>query len=224
VLHNARLYAAQEESRLMLESVMDTIPQYIFWKDTNSVYLGCNKNYARVVGLNSPEDIVGKTDFDLFWKQQDADYFRKNDMKVIDTDTPEFHMIETQRTAQGGIMWRDVNKVPMHNNEGMVVGVLGTYEDITERKQIKEDRERLITAVEHAAEGIMITDDKGVIQYVNPSFETLTGYTAEEVIGCRTDILKSGRHDDAFGSDCGRDQKRFGSCDQYGDTTQLVVH
>jgi len=198
VLHNARLYAAQEESRLMLESVMDTIPQYIFWKDTNSVYLGCNKNYARVVGLNSPEDIVGKTDFDLFWKQQDADYFRKNDMKVIDTDTPEFHMIETQRTAQGGIMWRDVNKVPMHNNEGMVVGVLGTYEDITERKQIKEDRERLITAVEHAAEGIMITDDKGVIQYVNPSFETLTGYTAEEVIGCRTDILKSGRHDDAF--------------------------
>lgn len=198
VLHNARLYAAQEESRIMLETVMDTIPHYIFWKDVNSVYLGCNRNYARLARLKHPDDIVGKTDYDLCWSKQDADYFRKDDQRVIESDTPEFHMIETQTTGTGDILWRDVSKVPMHDKEGNVIGVLGTYEDITERKQIKEDRERLITAVEHAAEGIMITDSKANIQYVNPAFEQITGYTADDVVGKKTSVLKSGRHGKAF--------------------------
>jgi PAS domain S-box-containing protein len=198
VLHNARLYAAQEESRIMLETVMDTIPHYIFWKDVNSVYLGCNRNYARLAGLEHPDDIIGKTDYDLFWSEQDAHYFRKDDRRVIDADTPEFHMIETMTTDEGGIMWRDVSKVPMHDKEGNVIGVLGTYEDITERKQIKEDRERLITAVEHAAEGIMITDSKANIQYVNPAFEQITGYSADEVVGKKASILKSGRQGKTF--------------------------
>jgi len=57
------------ESQQMLQLVMDNIPQFIFWKDGNSVYLGCNRNFAQVAGVGSPENIVGKT-YDLPWKKR----------------------------------------------------------------------------------------------------------------------------------------------------------
>ena len=61
------------ESREMLRLVLTNIPQFIFWKDINSVYLGCNDNLARVAGVGSQEEIVGKTDYDLAWRKEEAD-------------------------------------------------------------------------------------------------------------------------------------------------------
>jgi len=70
--------------------------------------------------------------------------------------------------------------------------------DISERKQQEASYERLAKAVEHAAETIMITDPQGVILYVNPAFEKITGYTSKEAIGQNPRVLKSGKHDDGF--------------------------
>ena len=56
--------------------VIDNIPQFVFWKDTRSVYLGCNRNFARAAGVGEPENIVGKTDFDLAWRREEAEFFR----------------------------------------------------------------------------------------------------------------------------------------------------
>ena len=129
---------ALHESQQMLQLVMDNIPQLIFWKDRNSVYLGCNQNFARVAGVGRSENIVGKTDYDLPWKQEESDWFRKCDAHVMETNKPEYHIIESQLQADGKQSWIDTSKIPLHDAEGNVVGILGTYEDITERKQAED--------------------------------------------------------------------------------------
>ena len=122
------------ESRQMLQLVLDYIPQYVFWKDLDSVYLGCNRNFAKAAGVETPQELIGKTDYDLAWKKDEADSFREYDRRVMKFDTPELHIIESQRHADGKQAWLDTNKIPLHDGEGQVVGILGTYEDITERR------------------------------------------------------------------------------------------
>ncbi|MBD1936981.1 PAS domain S-box protein [Microcoleus sp. FACHB-68] len=139
---------ALQESKQMLQLVMDNIPQLIFWKDRNSVYLGCNRNFARAAGVSTPEEIVGKTDYDLAWKKEESDWFRECDARVMETDTPEFHIIETQRQADGKESWADTNKIPLHDSAGNVVGIIGTYEDVTLIKQAEEALQKVNQALE----------------------------------------------------------------------------
>ena len=78
-----------QESRSMLRLVLDTVPQSIFWKDLNSMYLGCNQVFADNVGIDSPEGIIGKTDFDLTWPKKEAEAYRADDEFVMSTNTPK---------------------------------------------------------------------------------------------------------------------------------------
>lgn len=119
----------------MLQLVINNIPQAIFWKNKNSVFLGCNRNLVRVLGMSCPEEIVGKTDYDLPCKKEEADFFRECDRRVMETDTPEYHIIEPILQADGKQAWLETNKIPLHDAEGNVVGILVTIEDITVRKQ-----------------------------------------------------------------------------------------
>jgi len=80
-------------------------------------------------------------------------------------------------------------------------GVQVLVRDISQRKRSEEVQRRLATAVEQAAEAIVITDDQGIIQYVNPACEKITGYTREETVGRNPNVLKSGQHDRAFYKD-----------------------
>jgi PAS domain S-box-containing protein len=134
----------------MLQIVMDNVPQSIFWKDRNSVYLGCNVNFAKNAGLAKPGDIVGKTDYDLAWKKEESDLYRECDKKVMDSDVPQYHIIEKQQQADGTQAWVDTSKIPMHDADGRVIGILGAYEDITERKQAEEEMKRLNHELEEA--------------------------------------------------------------------------
>jgi diguanylate cyclase (GGDEF)-like protein/PAS domain S-box-containing protein len=129
---------AMIEKEELLQLVLDNIPQYIFWKDRNSVYLGCNRNFAIIAGLKNPLEIVGKTDYDLPWKKEESDFFRECDARVMETDTPEYHIIEPLLQADGKQSWVNTNKIPLHDAQGNVVGILGTFEDITERQRVEE--------------------------------------------------------------------------------------
>ncbi|MEO1144857.1 MAG: ATP-binding protein [Cyanobacteria bacterium J06638_22] len=122
-------------SRQLLQLVMDTLPEAIFWKDHDLVYLGCNQNFAEDAGLSSPQEIVGKTDFDLPWKTEEAEFYRECDRRVMLTDQAEFGIIEPQLNAEGKQTWLETNKAPLHDSSGRVIGMLGTYLDITERRQ-----------------------------------------------------------------------------------------
>lgn len=148
ITERKRSEEAIRKSREMLRLVMDNIPQAVFWKDINSVYTGCNAVFARFAGVGTPENITGKTDYDLAWTKEEADSFRRDDRRVMDANTPIYHILEPQLQADGKHAWLDTNKIPMHDKEGNVVGILGTYEDITERKKYEMELERLKSQAE----------------------------------------------------------------------------
>lgn len=146
---NKDIRSAQDQRlREMLQLVIDNIPQHIFWKDRNSVYLGCNMNFAKDAGFDDPSGVVGKTDYDLAWKREEADAFIEYDRRVMEADSPILHIIEPQLQADGKEAWLDTNKIPLHDAEGNVVGMLGTFEDITERRLMEVERENARKALE----------------------------------------------------------------------------
>lgn len=185
VVEQERAEETVNKSREMLRLVMDNIPQAVFWKDLDSVYLGCNAVFARFAGVGDPANIIGKTDYDLAWSKEEADAFRRDDRRVMDMDTPIYHIIEPQHQAGGKKGWLDTNKIPMHDREGRVVGILGTYEDITERKRIEdalvdsEEKFRILSETSTAAI-FFHYGDKFI--YVNPATVKLTGYSKEELL------------------------------------------
>jgi len=117
----------------MFQLVIDNIPQYIFWKNKNFEYLGCNNKFAEIAGVSSPEKIIGKTDYDLSW-EIDTDYYREWDRRIMETDKAELHVIKRRYFSGKERLWLDINQIPLHDAEGNVVGLLGTYENITNRK------------------------------------------------------------------------------------------
>jgi PAS domain S-box-containing protein len=115
----------------------------VFWKDRNSVYLDCNYLFAANAGLSPPEEIIGMTDLDLPWKYAEAESYRADDRMVMETGIPKLNYEETQHTADGRVTWVRTSKIPLRNPEGDVIGVMGTFEDITERKQSEEELRKL---------------------------------------------------------------------------------
>ena len=182
-----RTEEALRESRQMLQLVMDNIPQAIFWKDRNFTYRGCNRKFARDAGVDSPDEIVGKTDYALAWRREETDFFRECDRRVMDSDVPEYHIIEPQLQADGREAWLDTNKVPLHDKDGSVVGILGTYEDITDRKlaeeKIRESEQKYRTLFDESRDAIYITSREGRFIDVNQSALDLFGYSRKEMLG-----------------------------------------
>jgi diguanylate cyclase (GGDEF)-like protein/PAS domain S-box-containing protein len=129
-----RISSAGVEAALdRLRQLLDEEPDYIFWKDVDSVYRGCNQRFAEAAGLASPAEIVGKTDFDLAWTNGEADFYREVDHRVMANDAPEYHIIESQLQADGRRVWIDTSKVPYYDATGRVAGLLGVYSDVTTR-------------------------------------------------------------------------------------------
>ncbi len=122
----------------MLQMVIESIPEYIFWKDINSDYLGCNKNYAKLLDLKNPDYMVGKNDNDLIGKKNSMNQFNKKEKLIMNMGKPEFHSLESWILKNEEQIWLDVNRIPLKDSTGKVVGILVTYEDITERKKAEE--------------------------------------------------------------------------------------
>ena len=127
------------QSRELLRLVLDTIPQAVFWKDRESRYLGCNRTFAGLAGLDDPARIVGLNDFDLPWQRQESEAYRADDRAVIASGQPRLHIIEPQLAADGVQRWVDTSKAPLRDATGRAFGVLGVYEDVSEKKRLEED-------------------------------------------------------------------------------------
>jgi PAS domain S-box-containing protein len=178
------------ESHKMLQRVINNIPQQVFWKDRDLNYLGANAVFARSGGLSNPEDIIGKSDFELAWKDS-AEAYRADDRTVIKSGIAKLNYEEEQKRPDGGFFWLRTSKLPLVDDAGKILGMLGIYEDITERKRAEESLRNLSRIVEQAPLSIVITNLSGAIEYVNPRFCSVTGYSQEEVRGKNPRILKS---------------------------------
>lgn len=185
-------------SQSMLKSIIDNIPQYIFWKDSKGYFLGCNNNFAKLIGVNDVDKIIGKNDNLLIKKE-------KADVAILDflancsysNQNPCYHSI-SQVERENQTLWFDANTIPLHNNKKEFIGYLGTFEDITERKQTEEKLKQAAKVLENSAEAICITDADSRVIVVNRAFSQITGYSESEILGKKTNILKSGKHDATF--------------------------
>ena len=135
------------ESKHLLEQVLDSIPEAIFWKDCNSVYQGCNRFFAEIAGVGNPKLIKGKTDFDLPWKEEEVNWFRQNDSNAIESKVP-LTIVKPQLQADGRQCWLEINTIPICDSQGKVTNVLGTLQDITERKEIEVTLQNLYEELE----------------------------------------------------------------------------
>ncbi len=142
-----RAEAALRESQQMLQLIMDTIPMSVFWKDKDSVYLGCNKTFIRECGLENLDQVVGKTPFDLFPPQMAPEIIER-DQTVISNNQPLFGFLQSHTRADGSIGWREINKIPLRNDDERAVGVLGVWRDVTEQNLAEERLKRTLEDME----------------------------------------------------------------------------
>jgi PAS domain S-box-containing protein len=126
--------SALAESRYLLRTIIDTAPVRIFWKDRDLRYLGCNPAFAEDAGMAHPDEVVGKDDHQLAWADQ-ADGFRARDREVMESGIPRLSLEDQGTTAEGKALWARLSVVPLKDRADETIGVLGIYEDITEKKQ-----------------------------------------------------------------------------------------
>ncbi|MES2150728.1 MAG: EAL domain-containing protein [Pseudomonadota bacterium] len=185
-----RVERALYNSEQMQRRLIDTLPHQIFWKDLEHRYAGCNKVFARAAGLASNDEVVGKLDQDFPWAHN-AKRIADEDLEIMRTGVPmmgfEDELIERDGTAHAFV----INKLPLHDQDGNIIGVLGTIEDVTAKKRAEQALRLQSSAVESSVNPIMITsiDAAGgnLVEYVNPAFSRVTGYAAHEILGrdCR---------------------------------------
>ena len=179
---------AARKQQALLQNILTHIPHAVFWKDCNSVYLGGNPNAAHDAGLASPEDLVGKTDHDLPFFREEADAYVASDHQVIAENRPVLQIEQTQRRPDGTQAVLSTSKVPLRDEMGKVIGILGIYTDITEQKQMEkalaESEARFQAFMDFSPVVSFIKDEGGRYIYGNRAWCLQFGKPREELLGC----------------------------------------
>ncbi len=188
ITERKRAEAALREQQQYLRLIIDNIPQLVFWKDTNLVFLGCNRNWAQSAGLPNPAAVVGKTDYDLLEDPQVAEQYRERDRQIIASNQAELHIVERKQRpdASGAPVWLESSRVPIYDTEGNAIGILGVLDDITARKLAEEairESEALLNATfNQAGVGITQSDRQGHYLRANQRYCDLVGYSEAELL------------------------------------------
>jgi two-component system cell cycle sensor histidine kinase/response regulator CckA len=178
-------------SNRLLQTIVNTAPCRIFFKDLDLRYMGCNDAFAKDAGLTCSDDLIGKDDYQLVWKDQ-ADFYRDDDRRVIDSGIPKLSYDEPQTTPEGNQIWLRTSKVPLRNEANEIIGVLGVYEDITERKRSADMlrlRESYLSAIIENQPGLLwLKDTEGRFLSVNTEFAKSCGLNSPEYLAGKTDF------------------------------------
>lgn len=172
---------ALKESERFLQMLIDNIPTCVFWKNTDSVIMGVNKAILNDNGLSDSDKLIGKTDYDFVDKDL-ADKIRMDDASVMQEDRRKIFQEERIKQADGSTQWRLTSKVPLKDVAGNVIGLLGTYDDITERKKEESALNLIRFSVAKATSCIVWLRRDGQVVDCNPAFCEMLQYTREELL------------------------------------------
>ncbi|MCE3238871.1 MAG: sensory box histidine kinase/response regulator [Gammaproteobacteria bacterium] len=132
--------------------IIEKVPEYIFWKDIHSIYQGCNENFAKLVGLSCPSQIIGKTDRDMPWGGYTDSLYLKEDRTIIETgrsvlrkEVPIKFGLDLQKK------YLSVSKVPLYNDEKKIIGILGIFIDVTCQRKYREKLKKPKEEAENAS-------------------------------------------------------------------------
>ena len=187
-----RVEEAVQRERILLRTLIDNLPDVVYVKDNDGRKTVSNRADYLNTGRASEAEVLGKTDFELFSKDI-AERGHVDDQAVLQTGEPVLNREEYFFDAQGAQRWLLTSKLPLRNARGEIIGLVGIGHDITNRKQAEERLRLLSRVVEQSPATIIITDPQGRIDYVNPKFTEISGYSLEEVRGRTPRLLKSGR-------------------------------
>ena len=135
--HQSKLEMQKKE----LQSILDSSRSYIFYKDKENRFLQVNKAYADILGM-SKDKLAGKSLFDIFPKEQAENYW-KDDKQVIRSAKPKLDIIEPMN-IKNGIRYLKTDKIPYHDDNGNIIGIIGFAVDITRHKQAEKELERIM--------------------------------------------------------------------------------
>jgi PAS domain S-box-containing protein len=182
---------ALREEQTLSATLMDNLPDAIYFKDAASRFLRVNHTHSHKFNLSEPAQLIGKSDADFF----SSEHARKalaDEQEIIRTGQPLLNIEEKEIWPDGTVTWALTTKLPLHDETGHVIGTCGISRNITERKRVEEKLRQLSLAVEQSPASIVITNPAGDIEYVNSKFVDITGYTLAEALGKNPRILKSG--------------------------------
>ena len=182
-IESRRLLEASEkalrQNRDMLAHILDSVPQAVFWKDRNGAYLGCNQVFAQSFH-SSPAEIAGKTEFDLVPSREEAEAYLADDREVMEKNLAKRHIVESLKRADGTRIWADSTKLPLVDANGAVYGVLGVYEDVSEKREVEEllrqQDERLRFALDTLGAGEWELDLDSSLARCSEQYARIFGY------------------------------------------------
>jgi PAS domain S-box-containing protein len=186
ITERKRAEEALRSSENKYRTLLENLPQKIFLKDRNSVYISCNENYAGDLKIKAPV-IAGKTDYDFYPKEL-ADKYRADDKRIMEEDkTEEF---EEEYPQEGEKRWVHTVKTPVKGPHGNLIGILGIFWDITERKQaeeaLRESETRFRTLADESFDSIVIHDGQRILE-VNKAFGKIWGCESQKAVGAKLD-------------------------------------
>ncbi len=182
---------AIKDERILLRTLIDNIPDPIYVKDSLGRKLISNIADLEVLGSKSESDVIGKTDMESSYPGFASDTF-SDDMSVIHTAQPILNKLEFFNDRNGTKRYYLTSKMPLINDSGEIIGLVGVGHDITTQKQNEQKIIQLSKGIEQGPASIIITDISGNIEYVNSKFTEISGYTLDEIKGQNPKILQSG--------------------------------
>jgi len=189
--------AAPVAEHFLLQTLMQNVPDSIYFKDRHSRFTQINQALADRFGLRDPAQALGRTDFDFFTAEHAQQAFL-DEQEVMRSGQAIMDKEEKETWPDGRETWVSTTKMPLRDPAGTIIGTFGLSRDITARKRAEEQLQKLSSAVEQTGDAVFITDRDGIIEYVNPAFEQMTGFTRAESIGQTPRIVRSGAHGGGF--------------------------
>ena len=195
-LKKANLLLEQQRQRLqaerdLLQALMDNVPDLIYFKDTSSRFTRINRAQARFLGVETPEQAIGKTDFDL----QNTDLaqgFYEEEQRLVQSGEPVVNRIEFNPTADGQARWLSTTKVPIKDEAGRVISIVGVSHDITQRRQAEEalaaERDLLQALMDNIPDTIYFKDGASRFTRINAAQAKMLGLSAAEAAIGKTDL------------------------------------
>jgi PAS domain S-box-containing protein len=187
------------KKQVKISDILETIPGCIYWKDVDGVYLGCNQAEAEVLGFKYPNEVIGKTDYDLLCKNE-AEILRKIDQRIMQNEVSE-QILEELTTSDGRKVIMLTKKSPLYDDKNNIIGIIGVSIDITDRraKEGKENelkmRHYINNILEYVPGCIYWKDVDGVYLGCNQAESEVLGFKyPNEVIG-KTDYDLSWKYE-----------------------------
>lgn len=180
-----------EKEKQLLRTLIDNLPDPIYVKDNEGRKMLANLADLENIGVLDESEVLGKSDLEIFNNEIGYRGY-EDDLIVIKSGEPIINREEVFFDKNGTQRWLLTSKVPLIDQQGRATGLVGIGRDITEQKKAEEQIKKLTESIEQSPSTIIITNINGTIEYVNPKFSEITGYSKEEVIGQNPRILKSG--------------------------------